>query len=176
MLTCGSIAININLMGATLDTNNDYVLFKLTGGSASIAGTFNSVPTWLGTVPANSGSYSIVTDAVHNNVRLHFTQAVAATVAGTATPVSVVRNQSAFVSVTATPGGGTITNVYLDMSSIGGSLSVPLTLSGAANVYTNTVVIPAAAPLGSQTVQAHATDTTPLTGSGNIALTILCHQ
>ena len=173
VLTCGSIQINLNLMGATLDTNNDYVLFQLTGGSASISGTFLSTPNWLTTVPANSGSYSIVTDTVNKNVRLHFTQAAAATLTASANPATVVRNESTFISVTATPGSGTITNVYLDLSSIGGSLSVPLTLSGMANVYTNTVAIPAAASVGGATVQAHATDTTPLTGTASIALTIL---
>jgi len=172
VLTCGSIQVNIKLIGATLDTN-DYVLFKLTGGSASFSGSFMTAPTWLGTVPANSGSYSIVTDTVHNQVRLHYVQAAAAALAGTATPSTLVRNESTFISVTALPGSGTITNVYLDMSSIGGSLSVPLTLSGTPNVYTNTVVIPAAAAVGAATVVAHATDTTPLTGSTNITLTIL---
>ena len=171
VLTCGSIQVNINLMGATLDTNNDYVLFKLSGGSTNVSGTFLATPSWLGTVPANSGSYSIITGT--NNVRLHFTQAVAPTVTGSTTPSSVVRNESTFISVTATPGGSTITNVYLDMSSIGGSLSVPLTLSGTPNVYTNTVAIPAAASVGGATIHAYATDTTPLTGSGNITLTIV---
>lgn len=173
VLTCGSIQININLIGATLDTTNDYVLFKLTGGSASISGTFLSTPNWLGTVPANSGSYSIVTDTVHNTVRLHYIPLAAPTLVASATPAALVRNEATFVSVTVTAGSGTVTNVYLDMSSIGGSLSVPLTLSATANVYTNTVIIPAAAAVGSATIEAHATDTTPLTGTANIALTIL---
>ncbi|HEV2692086.1 MAG TPA: autotransporter-associated beta strand repeat-containing protein [Verrucomicrobiae bacterium] len=172
VLTGGGVAININLMGATLDTTHDYVLFRLTGGSASISGAFSSVPTWLGTVPANSGSYSIITDTVNKKVLLHYTLAAAPSIAATASPAVVVANQSTFISVTVTPGSGTVTNVYLDLSLINGSTPVPLTLSGTPNVYTNTIAIPASAPLGSVHVVANATDTTPLTGSGNIALTI----
>ena len=172
VLTCGGVAININLMGATLDGTTDDVLFKLTGGAASISGKFNSVPTWLGTVPANSGSYSIITDVVNKNVRLHRSAAIAPTVVGTATPATLVRNQSTFVSVTVTPGGGTVTNVYVDLTLINGASAIPLVLSGTPNVYTNTIVIPAAAPVGSTHVVAYATDTAPLTGSGNLALTI----
>ena len=173
VLNCGGVAININLIGATLTTNADYVLFKLTGGSASITNAFNSVPLWLGTVPANSGSYTIITDVVNKNVRLHFTPAVPPTVVGTASPATVVRNQSTFVSVTATPGVGSISTAYLDLTLINGTNSVPLTLSAVANVYTNTITIPTAAPLGSTHIVAYATDGTPLTGSGNVALTII---
>ena len=172
VLTCGGVAININLMGATLSTN-DYVLFKLTGGSlASISGSFNSVPTWLGTVPANSGSYSIITDTVNKNVRLHYIQAVAPTVAGIAAPATVVRNQSVFISVTNTPGGASVTNAYLDLSLINGTNYMQLVLSDVTNVWTNTIVIPAAASVSSTHIVAYATDMTPLTGSGNIALII----
>ena len=156
VLTCGGVAVNINLMGATLDTTHDYVIFRLTGGSASISGAFNSVPTWLGTVPANSGSYSIITDTVNKKVLLHYTLAAAPTVAGTASPATVVRNQSTFISVTVTPGGSTVTNVYLDLTLIDGSSAVPLTLSATPNVYTNTIVIPAAAPVGSVHIVADA--------------------
>jgi len=171
VLTCGGVAININLMGASLDTA-DYVLFKLTGGSASITGTFNPVITWLGTVPGNANHYSIVTDTVNKKVLLHYSAAVPPTVVGTATPSTLVRNQSTFVSVTITPGGGTVTNVFLDLSLINGTNFVPLVLSGTPNVYTNTIVIPAAALAGSTHIVANATDNAPLTGSGNIALTI----
>ena len=170
VLTCGSIQVSINLTGATLDTTNDYVLYKFTGGSPGIVGSFQATPAWLGTVPANSGSYTIITGTT--NVRLHYTMAVAPTVVATATPATLVRNESTYISATVTPGGGTVTNVYLDMSSIGGSLAVPLTLSATANTYTNTVAIPAAAAVGGATLHAYAMDTTPLTGSGNITLTI----
>jgi hypothetical protein len=52
--------IVINPVG-TLSTN-DYVLVKVTGGG-SITGTFNTTPAWMGTPPANSTNYSIVTTA-----------------------------------------------------------------------------------------------------------------
>ena len=68
ILTCGGINVGILLTGASLDQTNDYVLFKLTGGG-SVSGSFNPVPVWLGAVPANAGSYSIVSLA--NEVVLH---------------------------------------------------------------------------------------------------------
>ena len=69
ILTCGGASIGINC-GATLDQANDYTLFSLTGGSASIAGSFNITPVWTGTTPANAGGYSIVT--IGNNVVLQY--------------------------------------------------------------------------------------------------------
>ena len=172
VLTSGGVFVNINLIGATLDAA-DYVLFQLTGGSAGIVGSFNSVPVWLGTVPGNANHYSIVTDPVNKKVLLHYSTVVPATVIGAAAPATVVRNQSTFISVTNTPGGGTITNVYLDLSAINGSSAVRLFLSAVPNVYTNTISIPAAAPVGATAVTAYAVDTTPLTGSGSFPLTIV---
>jgi autotransporter-associated beta strand protein len=69
VLTCGGASIGINC-GATLDQANDYVLFTLTGGSASIAGNFNTTPVWTGTTPVNATNYSIVTES--NSVILHY--------------------------------------------------------------------------------------------------------
>jgi autotransporter-associated beta strand protein len=68
VLTCGGVNVGILLTGASLDQTNDYVLFKLAGGG-SVSGSFNPVPVWLGTVPANAGSYSVV--SVANEVVLH---------------------------------------------------------------------------------------------------------
>ena len=69
VLTCGGAGIGIKC-GATLDQANDYTLFSLTGGSASIAGSFNATPVWTGTTPANASAFSIVT--IGNNVVLHY--------------------------------------------------------------------------------------------------------
>jgi hypothetical protein len=69
VLTCGGASIYINC-GATLDQAHDYTLFNVTGSSGSASGAFNSLPVWQGTIPANSGFYSIVTLA--NKVVLHY--------------------------------------------------------------------------------------------------------
>jgi autotransporter-associated beta strand protein len=69
VLNCGGASIGINC-GATLDQTNDYPLFTLTGGSASIVSNFNATPVWTETTPVNAGAYTIVT--VGNNVVLHY--------------------------------------------------------------------------------------------------------
>ena len=73
ILTCGGVSIGINC-GATLDQANDYLLFNLTGGSASIVSNFNVIPVWTETIPANASSYSVVT--VGNNLVLHYSGGV----------------------------------------------------------------------------------------------------
>jgi autotransporter-associated beta strand protein len=69
VLTCGGVSIGINC-GMTLDQKNDYNLFSLTGGSASIVGSFNATPVWLGSIPTNADAFSIVTSS--SNVVLHY--------------------------------------------------------------------------------------------------------
>ncbi len=69
ILSCGGASIGINC-GAILDQANDYTLFNLTGGSASIVSNFNVMPVWTGTTPANASSYGIV--ILRNKVLLHF--------------------------------------------------------------------------------------------------------
>jgi autotransporter-associated beta strand protein len=71
VLTCGGVNVGILLTGPSLDQANEYVLFNLTGGGASIAGNFNATPVWLGSTPANASSYSIV--PLTSKVVLHFT-------------------------------------------------------------------------------------------------------
>jgi autotransporter-associated beta strand protein len=59
-LTGNGTIITINSAG-TLDTTHDYVLFNLTGASASIAAnSFSSTPAWAGTTPKYATGYSIV--------------------------------------------------------------------------------------------------------------------
>ncbi len=71
ILSCGGVNVGILLTGPSLDQANDYPLFNLTGGAGVIAGNFNPTPVWLGSTPANAGSYTIV--AVGTKVILHFT-------------------------------------------------------------------------------------------------------
>ena len=68
VLTCGGASIGIKC-GATLD-QLDYTLFDLTGGSASIAGSFNVIPVWTGTTPTNAGGYAIATSG--NSIVLRY--------------------------------------------------------------------------------------------------------
>ncbi len=68
-LTCGGASVGIN-SGATLDQTTDYTLFSLTGVSSQVVGNFNPTPVWIGTTPANSSKYSIVT--VGGKVVLHY--------------------------------------------------------------------------------------------------------
>ena len=70
VLNCGNVNVGILMTATSLDQVNDYVLFSLGGPSSSIVGNFNPTPVWLGTVPANSSSYSIVNLA--SKVILHF--------------------------------------------------------------------------------------------------------
>ena len=62
-------------------------------------------------------------------------------------PFGAVPGDSVTFTATITPGNGTVTNVNLDLSVIGGSSANNLVLSNA-NVYTNTFTIPAGAPIG----------------------------
>jgi hypothetical protein len=60
--------IVINPLG-TLSTNTDYVLFNLIGGGTISASSFAG-PSWVGTPPANSSEFSIVTTGTQ--VLLHY--------------------------------------------------------------------------------------------------------
>jgi hypothetical protein len=71
-LTGNGSQIAINSAGVL--ATSDYVLFNVTGGSGAVSGSFNPVPIWLGTTPANASDYSIVTSG--NQVLLHYSNAV----------------------------------------------------------------------------------------------------
>lgn len=68
-LTCDNAQVAINSAG-TLSTTTDYVLYNVTGAGGSIAGSFNATPLWLGTPPANSNNYTVVTSG--KQVLLHY--------------------------------------------------------------------------------------------------------
>jgi hypothetical protein len=59
VLTPNGAQVVINSAG-TLATAN-YVLFNVIGGGGSISTAFNSTPAWIGTAPANSNDYTVVT-------------------------------------------------------------------------------------------------------------------
>ncbi|MFN3407502.1 MAG: beta strand repeat-containing protein [Limisphaerales bacterium] len=125
------------LAGASpLDTTTDYILCQVSGTL-----TMGSTPSlaWDGTPPSNYLSYTV--QQVGNNLVLKYTPAVAPTVSATSTPSVVVRNQALSITATVTPGTGSVTNVFADVTQIGGSATAPLVLSSTPNVYTNTFVV-----------------------------------
>lgn len=100
-------------------------------------------------------------------------QAVGApSVTATANPSSGSVGQSFTVTATVTPGVGTVTNVSVNLSSIGGAAAASLVLSNA-NVYTNTFTVPPGAHVGTANLTVTATDTTPLVGTGGAPFTVL---
>jgi uncharacterized repeat protein (TIGR03806 family) len=103
ILNCGSVNIGINC-GATLDQATDYTLLKLTGGSANIAGSFNSTPIWLGTTPTNAGFYSVVTLA--NAIVLHYSPAATNLPVVTNLPASNIMGTSATLNGQLVSSGG----------------------------------------------------------------------
>jgi autotransporter-associated beta strand protein len=148
-----------------LDTTADYVLMT----SANLTGSPAATPQWV-VAPANASNFSVKTNG--NNVVLHYTASTPPTGGGVASPATVVRNQSALISVTATNGSNPISTVTLDASSIGGSSTLSLVQSNASNVYTNTVTPSAGTVAGAKTLVATMTDSTALSGTTTISLTV----
>ena len=166
----GAIHLNAPSASANLDTTADYVLITAAGG---ITGTVSSTPVW-GVKPLNWKNYTVITSG--NNIQLHYTASTPPIAVASASPSTVTRNQGTLISVTVTPGSGSInpaTGVTLDASPLGLSTTLPMALSSTANVYTNTVVVPAGVSIGVYTLNATITDSTPLTGSAGAALTVV---
>ena len=171
-LVCGGDSIGINC-GPVLDTSGDYVLFKLTGASPSLSGSFAQTPVWLGSTPANASYYSIVTSG--NTVTLHYYNPNVPTGVGTANPASLPRNASTMLTVLVTPavgGSSSITSVAVNLGAIGlGNLL--LVDSGNNRTFTNTVSIGLGLAAGTIYLPVTITDGAGVQGMANIALTIL---
>jgi fibronectin-binding autotransporter adhesin len=143
--------------------------YPLITSANAISGSFSTAPSW-DVQPANASHYSVVTSG--NTVVLHYAASSAPSGGGTATPASADRNQTVFVSVTATNGNsGTVNSVTVDASAIGGSTSVTLVAAGG-NVWTNNVVVGPAVTPGAKTLVATLTDTASLSGAVSIPLTV----
>jgi autotransporter-associated beta strand protein len=171
-LTIGSgdfVHIKAPSTSSSLDeSGHDYIL--VTAGS--ISGSFSQAPAF-DVLPTDAGHYSIVTDPINNQVRLHYSSTLSPVITTvTATPSSgIVRGSTVFVSATVAPGAGSVTNVSVSLGAVGGG-TLALLPSGTPNVYTNSIVIvPTIAP-GPYNLTVFATDTTPLSGAGNLAFTV----
>ena len=167
----GTVYVSAPSTSVNLDTNQDYVLMTAAGG---FNGSVSPTPLW-GTKPLNWANYTVVTNG--NNVQLHWTASSAAViVSATAAPATLTRNESTLITVTVVNGTGSITNAYLDASTVGLSGSVPLysyNIGGQTNVYTNSIVIPPTTAVGSYSMTAYFIDSTPLTASIAVPLTVV---
>jgi len=68
---------------------------------------------------------------------------------------------------------GNLTNVSVDLSSIGGSTDNPLVQSSNPNVWTNSFIVPGGAPLGTTSLPVTAKqDAVPIAGSGSVSINI----
>jgi fibronectin-binding autotransporter adhesin len=172
IVVSGTLTANNNVIhlkapspSASLDSTADYVLISAPGG---ITGSFAGAPIW-DVAPVNAGNFSIVTSGT--TVTLHYTAIAAPTVTASASPTTVASYQTTRISANVTPGSGTITGVTIDVGPLGGSV-VSLVRSNLSNTYTNTITIPAAAAPGGANLTVTVFDSTPLSGSANVALTI----
>ena len=149
---------------SSLDASADYVLIT----ASSITGSFAAAPVW-DVAPANAGHYSIVTSGTA--VTLHYSASVSPLVTATANPTTLLRNQTTRITATVTPGVNSISSVTVNLSAVGGSV-ISLVRSNLSNIYTNTVMIPAASATGGASLTVVATDTASLSGSTGISVTI----
>jgi autotransporter-associated beta strand protein len=174
-LTLNGNAIHIKAPSSLDNSGNDYVL--ITAGS--ISGSFSSTPVW-DVRPANAANFTVVTDPVNNQVRLHYSTLASPAGSGFATPSPAVHSQNVLITVTVTNGSGTVdpnTGVVLNAGTLDGSLSsVPLvlssTVSSTVHVYTNTITVPALAAVGNYTLSAVITDSYSDVGTANISLAV----
>ena len=110
VLTGGGASVGIKC-GANLDRTNDYTLFVLTGGSASITGSFSATPVWTGTIPASAGAYTVVN--VGNKVMLHFSSGTTNLPAVTNLAASGVLTSAATLNGQVVATGGQIPSIKI---------------------------------------------------------------
>jgi fibronectin-binding autotransporter adhesin len=164
-LNPGNGVVAINVLNGSLATS-DYVLMNYVPGT--ISGVFSNAPVWLGTVPGNAANYSIVT--LSNTVVLHYATG-GFVLQGSASPNPAARNALVTFTVTAT-GANTITSVFLNASSIGGSSAIAMTPAGG-NTWTASVAVSSTTPAGGGVLPFTVQDNMGNTGLSSIALTVL---
>jgi fibronectin-binding autotransporter adhesin len=168
ILTVNGTQVHITApSGQNLDTHN-YTLVTTTGG---VLGSISPGVIW-DVAPANANHYYVTN--INNDVVLAYSTTPIPTPGGVTSPVNVLRNGTALLIVTVVPGNGTVTNVTVDASGVGGSSALALTQTTVGgNTWTNSVYIgPGIAPKG-YLLPATATDTTPITGYGIVALSVV---
>lgn len=150
---------------ANLDASTDYIL--ITSPNTTINGSFNAVPNWVGTKPANYAHYTVVTSA--NTVTLHYSTGILLSGAGAVTP-AVGPHQNYLFTVQVTPGtGSTGIGVTADFSSIGGSIQ---SFTSAGNLFSDTFAVPGSVAPGNYAVPFTVTDSQGDSFNGYFYLTI----
>ena len=169
-LNGNAVHIKAPSVSVGLDQTADYILVTNTG-SGVISGTCFSTPVF-DVAPTNGNHFIIVTTS--KAVTLHYTTTAYPSFSSVSVAPSgnLVRNQSVNISVTAVQGSAPITNVFLNLSSLGGSASIPMAQQSG-NVYTNTISIPPASLAGVQSALAEAQDMAGNTGIGLVALPVV---
>ncbi len=166
-LACSGAQLHLTApSGQDLDKQN-YTL--VTAGSLA-GSSFSPAVAW-DVAPANANHYYI--SVVGNSVVLTYSSIPIPTPGGVTSPATVLRNQSALLVVTVVPGDGTVTNVTVDASGVGGLASLALAQNGVANTWTNTVAIGPALLAGAYLLPATAIDTIPVTGYGIVTLFVV---
>ena len=155
---------------ASLDQTADYVLITNTG-SGTINGSFFAAPIF-DVLPLNANHYSLVTTS--KSVVLHYSTTANPTFTSPSTTPSgnLIRNESVLFTITVVPGSNPINDVFLNLSFLGGSTNIPLTVQSGF-VYTNTFTIPPSALPGIQTAVAEAHDSLGNLGVGFVSLPIV---
>jgi len=108
-----------------------------------------------------------------NNSTISTNLTVSAAVNPTTIPASITAGQPITVTATVTPTVGTVTNVSVNLTTIGGPSAASLVLSDTTNVYTNTFTVPAWTPVGNYRIVIKAQDTTPATALGSAAILVV---
>lgn len=178
VLAPNGAVITINSAG-TISTN-DYVLIDLTGTGASISGSFGSTPNFAGTVPANSGNYSIV--ATSTQVKLHYNVSTPLSAVGAASVPTLTHSHSTLLTVTVSPAGNPASTglaVTADLSPVNGSSSQALyddgthgDVTSGDHVFSLNYVIPGGTSLGSKTLNVSVTDAQSRNAVTTLGLTV----
>jgi fibronectin-binding autotransporter adhesin len=179
------------VVGGTLTLNGNNVNMSAPSTSSSLAtadytlatgttsGSFAATPNWV-VQPANFNHYQVETLA--SSVLLHYVSTVLPEGTGVASPSSVQRNTTALITVTVTNGSNPLSGgtVSLNAAAVNaGTVTLHPTVTyngtaGAANVFTNTIVVGGSAAANSTlTLVATATDTSSLATTIPVSVTIL---
>ncbi len=137
--------------------------------AGTLTGTFSAGVAW-DSPPLNLNHFIVGVSG--NTVQLQYSAVAVPVLTGLAAPSTALRNETVLISVTLTSGAGTVTNLTLDASPLGGTNALTLVQVGATSVYTNSVFVPPTTLPGIYTLTATAIDTTPSAGAALIVVTV----